>query len=82
MRSLTITEHEKHYDFQVFEESLDTPSSNHALVFHYGDHKLPQWERGVATLEVVENIPCGPTIMGVYASINCVDRHMIYMETH
>ena len=76
-----MAKHEKHYEFHVLEESLDTQSSYHALVLHYGDHKPPQWERGVATLEVVEHIPCGPTIMGVYASINLVDRYMIYMET-
>jgi hypothetical protein len=53
---------------------------------HGEDHESFLLERplkyqGLATEEITENIPCGPTNKEVYASMDWVDMYMTDMDT-
>lgn len=73
---------EKHSELQGFKERFDMEGCDQMLVFHFEDPELPMWNRGLAMKEVFEHIPCSPTNMGVYASMDCVEKYMTDMETH
>jgi hypothetical protein len=58
---LATIPHEEHSDLQVLEERFDTEGFDHAPVLHCRDHESFLVAQGLATKEVVEKIPCGPT---------------------
>jgi hypothetical protein len=70
----------------VLEERYDTKGFDYAHVLHCGDHEpflleSPLKAKGLATKEIVEHIPCGPTHKEVYASMDWVDMYMTDMGT-
>jgi hypothetical protein len=70
----------------VLEERYDRDDFEYAHVFHCGDHEpfsleIPRKTQGLATEDIVEHIPCGPSRKEVYASMDCVHRCMKKMGT-
>ena len=70
----------------MLEERFGIEGFDHAPILHCGDHDLlllesPLKDQGLAMMEIVENIPCGPYLKEVYASMDWVDRYMIGMGT-
>jgi hypothetical protein len=81
---LVTIPHKEHSELQVLEERYDTEGFDYAPVLHCGDHEpflleSPLKAQGLATEEIVEHIPCGPTHKEVYASMDWVDRYMTDM---
>jgi hypothetical protein len=67
---LVTIPHEENSELQVFEERFDTEGFDHAPIFHCRDHEPFLLAQGLATKEVVEKIPCGPTNKEVYAPVD------------
>jgi hypothetical protein len=81
---LVMIPHKEHSELQVLEERYDVEGFDHALVLHCGGHELfllesPLKAQGLATVEIVERIPCGPARKEVYASMDWVDMYMTNM---
>ena len=79
---LTTFPHKEHLQLQVTEERFDMKGFGQAPILHYGSHELPLWENGLDTEEVVEHILSGRANIGVYASMDRVDRYMTDLESH
>jgi hypothetical protein len=78
---LMMSPDEEHSELQVLEESLDC-----TLIWHCGGEEPFLLEsslegQSLATKEMVEHLPCGPTREEAYASMDWVDRYMMDMDT-
>jgi hypothetical protein len=81
---LVTISHKDHLELRVLEERYDVEGFEYSHAFHCGEHEpflleIPLKAQGLAMEEIVENIPCGPSLKEVYASMDWVDRYMTNM---